>query len=95
MNNSPISHPPVVFDDMQQACIDVLTDALEEAMKGRISSLALIVCMEDGIAPVMAGKNAGGLALGCLHLLREIDDEIFQKGNLASGKRKSNILRVR
>jgi hypothetical protein len=34
MNNSPISKPPIAFDEMQQGCIDVLTDALEEGDPG-------------------------------------------------------------
>lgn len=95
MNNSPISKPPVTFDEMQQGCIDVLTDALEEAMKGRITSLALVVCMDDGIATVMAGKNGGALNIGCDDLKKKIHAAMFDDHNFARAKQKSNILRVR
>lgn len=62
----------------QQACVDVLSDALEEAMKGRISSVALVVCMDDGIATVMAGTNGGALNIGCDDLKHKIHAEMFR-----------------
>jgi hypothetical protein len=95
MNNSPISKPPIAFDEMQQGCIDVLTDALEEAMRGRITSVALVVCMDDGIATVMAGKNGGALNIGCDDLKKKIHAAMFEDGNVARAKQKTNILRVR
>lgn len=81
------------LDDMQQGCVDLLTDALEEAFKGRISSLAMVVCMDDGIATVMAGKNGGALNLGCDDLKRKIHGAMFEDGNVAGAK--SKIVRVK
>jgi len=71
----PVSKP---LDEMQQNCVDVLTDALEEAVKGRISSVALVVCMDDGIATVMAGKNGGALNIGCDDLKMKIHAAMFE-----------------
>ena len=82
-----------VFDEMQQGCIDLLSDALEEAMKGRITSVAIVVCMDNGIATVMAGKNGGALNIGCDDLKKKIHAAMFEDGNVAS--KKSNIVRVR
>lgn len=94
MNSSPIILPTnKPLDEFQQNCVDVLTDALEEAVRGRISTVGVVVCMEDGIAPVMAGKNAGGLNLGLDQLKEEIRQEIFEKGNVA--KKPSPIVRAR
>lgn len=84
--------PPL--DEMQQNCVDVLSDALEEAMKGRITSLALVVCMNDGIATTMAGTNGLALNLGCDDLKRKIHAAIFEDGNVAPAK-KSAIMRAR
>ena len=81
------------FDEMQQGCIDLLSDALEEAMKGRITSVAIVVCMDNGIATVMAGKNGGALNIGCDDLKKKIHAAMFEDGNVAS--KKSNIVRVR
>jgi len=91
-----ITQGPQVLEPMQQACVDLLTDALEEAMKGRISSVALVVCMDDGIATVMAGVNGGALNLGCDDLKHKIHAEMFEDGNVRKPKQpKSSILRMR
>jgi hypothetical protein len=88
-----ITQGPQVLEPMQQACVDVLTDALEEAIKGRISSVALVVCMDDGIGTTMAGMNGLALNIGCDDLKKKIHEAIFIDGNVAS-KRKSSILRA-
>lgn len=92
-NGSHIIGSAPVLPPHNQACVDLLTDALEEALKGRISSLALVVCMDDGIATVMAGGNGGALNIGCDDLKRKIHAAMFEDGNVA--KKKSNVLRVR
>jgi hypothetical protein len=84
-----------VLDAEQQQCVEALTDALDEAMKGRISSLALVVCMDDGMAPILCGKNAGGLNLGLDQLKEQIRCAIFEDGNVAARQKKSSILRVK
>ena len=81
------------LDEAHQNCVDVLSDALEEAVKGRISSVALVVCMDDGIATVMAGKNGGALNIGCDDLKMKIHAAMFEDGNVA--KKKSQIVRAR
>jgi hypothetical protein len=84
------------FDESQQGCIDVFTDALEEAMKGRITSCAIVACMDDGIATVMAGKNGGALNIGCDDLKMKIHAAMFEDRNTVAARRKpSNILRVK
>lgn len=95
MNNvKPTIFPaPPALNEMQQACVDLLTDALEEAMKGRISSVAIVVCMDDGIGTNMAGTNGLALNIGCDKLKREILEAIFVDGNVA--KKRSSILRAR
>lgn len=82
------------LDDMQQNCVDLLSDALEEAMRGRITSLAMVVCMDDGIATVMAGKNGGALNLGCDDLKAKIHAAMFTDGNVGA-KARSKIMRAR
>lgn len=77
----------------QKGCVDVLTDALEEAIKGRISSVALVVCMDEGIATVMQGKNGGALNIGCDDLKMKIHAAMFEDGNVARKPRKHVLLR--
>ena len=80
------------LDEMQQGCVDILSDALDEALKGRITSVAIVVCMDDGIATVMAGKNGGALNIGCDDLKMKIHAAMFGDGNVAA---KSKIVRAR
>jgi hypothetical protein len=81
------------MDEYQQACIDLLADALEEATKGRITAVALVVCMEDGMATVMAGKNGAALNIGCDDLKKKIHAAMFEDGNMA--RKRSAIMRAR
>lgn len=80
------------LDEYQQNCIDLLSDALENAVAGRISSVAMVVCMDDGIATVMAGKNGSALNIGCDDLKMKIHAAMFDDGNVAG---KSKIVRAR
>lgn len=83
--------PPL--DDMRKACVELLADALEEATKGRIRAVAIVVCMDDGIATVMAGKDGGALNVGCDDLKHKIHAAMFEDGNVA--RKKSAIMRAR
>lgn len=85
------AQPPL--NEMQQACADLLADALEEAMRGRIKSVAVVVCMDDGIATVMAGKDGAALNIGCDDLKKKIHAAMFEDGNMA--RKKSAIVRAR
>jgi hypothetical protein len=85
--------PTYPLDESQEACVSLLADALEEASKGRISSVAVVVCMDDGIATVMAGKNGGALNIGCDDLKMKIHAAMFEDGNVA--KKPSKIVRVK
>lgn len=96
-NNKPVllssAAQPSGLDDKQQACVDLLGDALEEACKGRITSVAIVVCMDDGIGTNMAGSNGLALNIGCDKLKREILEAIFIDGNVA--RKKSSIINPR
>ena len=81
--------PPL--DEMKQACADLLSDALEEALKGKIRSVAIVVAMNDGIATVMAGRDGAVLNIGCDDLKHKIHQAMFVDGNVA--RRKSNIIK--
>lgn len=87
-----ITQGPQVLEPMQQACVDVLSDALEEAIAGNVTSVAIVACARDGIGTNMAGTNGLALNIGCDKLKREILEAIFVDGNVA--KRKSSILRA-
>ena len=73
--------------ESERACIELLEETLELAAEGKIMSVAIVACMPDGIATVMAGKHAGDLNLGCDDLKRKIYRAIFEDGNVAPRSR--------
>lgn len=76
----------------QQACVDLLKEALAEAERGNIGSIGIVVCMKTGFATVMAGTQAADLNLGCDDLKRKILDAVLG-GNVA--RPASKIIRAR
>jgi hypothetical protein len=82
--------PPLT--DMQVACVDLLKEALAAALDGKVNSAAIILCMNDGYASVMAGKQAAELNLGADSLKRKIIDAVENDGNRAKKVEKRTIL---
>jgi hypothetical protein len=70
----------------EAACRDVLREAIELAEEGKVKSVAVIVCFEDGIATVMAGKKAGDLFLGAACLQNKIREAV-ERGNVKYSER--------
>lgn len=95
MNDNLIMPKGVVLGQNERDCVEVLTDALDEATRGRINSVALVVCMDAGIATVMAGKNGGALNLGCDDLKLKIHGAMFEDGNVAKPKARGSVIRVK
>ncbi len=60
----------------QEACVELLEEALEQARQGRIYSVGVVVCMETGYATVMAGPHAADLNMGCDSLKKRILDAV-------------------
>ena len=62
--------------DAQQNCVDKLAEALDQAKRGTVNSMALVLCMKTGYAAVMGGTNAAELNLGLDSLKRKILEEV-------------------
>jgi len=74
------------LSEAQQACIELLREALKEAESGHIHSIGIAVCLESGYATVMAGSRAAELNMACDSLKKKIL-------NAVEGAGKPNILR--
>lgn len=83
---------PVALTESQQACVELLTEALAEAKRGNINTVGIVVCMQAGFATVVAGHQAADLNLGCDDLKRKVLDAVTT-GNVA--KPIPKILRAR
>lgn len=69
------SVPPILASEQQKdqvAVVDLLKEALAQALEGSITSIGIIVCMKNGYAHVVAGRQAADLNLGCDSLKAEI-----------------------
>ena len=76
---NPAAFKPPLNED-QRAVVDLLKEALAQALEGQITSAAVIVCMKRGYAHVVAGRQASDLYMGCASLQREILDTVEVAG---------------
>ncbi len=70
----PILLSSTPLTESQLACCDLLSEALEQARAGQVTSIGIILCMKGGYASVMAGTQAADLNLGCDDLKDKILD---------------------
>jgi hypothetical protein len=64
----------------QKAVVELLKEALAQALEGHVTSIGIVVCMEKGYAHVMAGRQAADLNLGCDSLKLSILDRVEKAG---------------
>lgn len=78
---------PSSLSDDQKACVEVLRQAYELALEGKISSIGVVACMKGGYAAVMGGTGAADLNLG----LDDLKDQILS-GVREAARRRSGII---
>lgn len=84
-------HTPL--NGSQKAVVELLKEALAQALEGQISSIGIVACMKSGYATVMAGTQAADLNMGCDSLKRKILDAVESAGENKMAR--SNVVRVR
>lgn len=72
-----IGGKPALTDD-QTAIVALLTETLEQAMEGNFSTIGIVVCMKDGFASVMSGRQAADLNLACDDLKYKIHKAVTE-----------------
>ena len=70
----------------QKAVVEVLKEALAQALEGEISSVAVIACMKTGYATEMAGRQASDLFMGAGSLQRRIINAVEAAGSVVQGR---------
>lgn len=81
--SKPILLSSTPLSEAQLACIDLLSEALEQARAGEVTSIGIILCMKGGYASVMAGTQAADLNLGC----DDLKDKILEATSRSKRKR--------
>lgn len=55
---------PPLLNEQQQDCLDKLQEVLDEAKRGNVYTVGIVVCMKTGFATTIGGSDAGSLNLG-------------------------------
>lgn len=78
----------------QIAIVDMLKETLAQALEGNFTTIGIVVCMKDGFASAMCGRQAADLNLACDDLKRKILDAVTD-GTKERQSRRSSILQMR
>ena len=70
--------PKLNADQIQ--IVDALKEALALALEGKIHTMGIVLCFEDGPATLVGGRNAGALNLGIDRLKAEVLAATFNAG---------------
>ncbi len=90
MDGTAILRTPLTPD--QKDVVDLLKEALAQALEGNIDGIAMVACMPGGWATNIAGNRPGDLNLGCDDLKGKILDAVL---NSPKTKAVSRIVRGR
>ena len=86
-----IGGKPALNED-QIAIVDLLKETLAQALEGNFSTIGIVVCMKDGFASVMSGRQAADLNLACDDLKYKIHAAVTS-GTSERVSRRSSILK--
>jgi hypothetical protein len=86
-----IGGKPALTED-QIAIVDLLKETLAQALEGNFSTIGIVVCMKDGFASVMSGRQAADLNLACDDLKYKIHAAVTS-GTSERTSRRSSILK--
>lgn len=84
--------PPKPLTQDQIDIVEMLKETLAEALEGRFTSIAIVVCMKDGFSSAMCGRQAADLNLACDDLKYKIHAAVTD-GTAERMSRRSSILR--
>lgn len=72
--------------------VKALQDALDLALEGKIITVGIVVCFEDGFASGMAGRDAGALNLACDDLKYKIHKAVTEGTQERQTRRSSPVI---
>lgn len=96
MDNGLLSSTAIIgarkLDENQVACVELLKEALAQALEGSVDCMGIVLCMKGGWATNLAGNKPGDLNLGCDDLKGKILDAVV---NSPKTKATNRIVRAR
>lgn len=85
--------PPKALSADQIEIVDMIKELLAIALEGKISTIGIVGCKEEGFFTAMRGRQAADLNLACDDLKRRILDEVLDT-TAERATRRSSILRT-
>ena len=76
MSKSILLPNSVKLTEVQEDCVEKLEEALDEARRGNVTAVAIVLSMRKGYAAVIGGTEAAELNLGLDSLKRKILDGV-------------------
>jgi hypothetical protein len=92
MTKPTLIQPPKPLSEEQIGIVDMIKELLALCLEGKITTIGIVGCREDGFFSAMRGRQAADLNLACDELKKRILDEVL--GSTAERQsRRSSILR--
>ena len=85
--------PTTPLSEDQIDIVEMIKELLALCLEGKISTVGIVGCREDGFFTAMRGRQAADLNLACDELKKRILDEVLD-GTAERNTRRSAILRT-
>lgn len=92
MNGPKLITPNKLSDD-QVEIVDMIKELLALCLEGKITTIGIVGCREDGFFTAMRGRQAADLNLACDELKKRILEEVLDT-TAERSTRRSSILRT-
>ncbi len=93
MTGTKIIQPNKGLSEEQIDIVDMIKELLALALEGKITTVGIVGCKEDGFFTAMRGRQAADLNLACDDLKAEILAEV-KRTSSERNTRRSSILRT-
>lgn len=92
MTGPTLITPPKPLSKEQIEIVDMIKELLAIALEGKITTIGIVGCREEGFFSAMRGRQAADLNLACDELKKRILDEVLDT-TTERQTRRSSILR--
>ena len=92
MTKPTIITQPKLLTEEQLAIVDMIKELLALSLEGKITTVGIVGCREEGFFSAMRGRQAADLNLACDELKKRILEEVLS-GTAERQTRRSSIIR--
>ena len=93
MSGPKLITPQASLSEDQIDIVDMVKELLALCLEGKITTIGIVGCREDGFFSAMKGRQAADLNLACDELKKRILDEVLTGTAERQSRRSSSIIR--